>query len=230
MNESIMPYKKPSADLHRKSPRIFLISLAIALAVTVPMLFFPLHCGENGERSISPPPVIVLLQNIMETRQVVRTPAPRKTFIPSAQPIASDKAIIPDNVTIPDTKLDTEAVPQAPPTLLVPYKGGADTLQSTPGEGKSSNEFIPPKRINTIIPEYPEMASRSGIEGTVYLKLLVNSRGMVDSVEVQRGPKVFQKSAVDAARATKFTPARKNDTAVAWWVFLPFRFVIENNE
>ena len=228
MNESIMPYKTYSADLHRKSPWIFLISLTIALTVTVPLLFYPIPHHENGKKVISPPPVIIMLQNIAETRQVIRTPAPKKTFIPNAQPIPSDKVTAPETATIPDTKLDMSAVPQAPSALLVPGKEDGVIKEDIIQEKIIINEFVPPKRIQTIVPEYPEMASRAGIEGTVYLKLLVNSRGEVDSVEVQRGPKIFYKSAIEAAKATRFTPAIKNDKAVAWWVFLPFRFVIEN--
>jgi len=233
-NESIVPHKVPSADLHRKSPWIFLVSLGISLVLTVPLLFFPFYGHESGGKKFTPAPVIIMLQNIPETRQVLRTPAPPKPFIPSAQPIASEKTAAPEAVTIPDTKLDREAVPQAPPALLVPDKGGADTLKSAAAAEKSIYEYLevkePPKRIRTVVPEYPEMASRAGIEGTVYLKVLVNSKGLVDSVEVQRGPKIFQNSAIKAAQFTTFAPARQNDKAVACWVILSFRFVRENRE
>jgi periplasmic protein TonB len=231
-NESIVPHKDPSADLHRKSPWIFLISLAISLVLIVPMLFFPFHNLDKREKNFIPAPVIITLQNIPEPRQVVRTPVPPKPFIPSAQPVAAPKAVEPEAATISDTKLDREAVPQAPSAILVPEKGGADTLKSAPVEDKSIYDYLevkdPPKRLKTVIPEYPEMASRAGIEGTVYLKVLVNSKGFVDSVEVQRGPKIFQNPAIKAAQSTLFSPARQNNKAVACWVILSFRFVKEN--
>jgi periplasmic protein TonB len=231
-NESIVPHKVPSADLHRKSPWIFLISLGISLVLIVPMLFFPFYSLERGEKKLTPAPVIITLQNITEARQVVRTPAPRKPFTPSAQPVAAPKAFEPEAATIPDTKLDGEAVPQAPSAILVPEKGGADTLKSAGVEEKSIYDYLevknPPKRIKTIVPEYPEMASRAGIEGTVYLKVLVNTKGLVDSVEVQRGPKIFHNPAIKAAQSTLFSPAKQNDKEVACWVILSFRFVREN--
>ncbi len=79
-----------------------------------------------------------------------------------------------------------------------------------------------------IVPEYPDMAKRAGIEGTVTLKVLVNKTGVVDSVEVIDGPSVFRESAVEAGKATKFTPAKFNDRPVACWVIMPFKFQLDN--
>ena len=71
------------------------------------------------------------------------------------------------------------------------------------------------------------MAKRAGIEGTVTLKVLVNENGDVDSVEVEEGHSIFRKSAIEAAQAAKFTPAKYNNKAVKSWVLMRFRFVME---
>jgi periplasmic protein TonB len=225
-----MTYRIASTDLHRNSPWIFLVSLGISSIVIVSFLFYPIPYSENQKKVVAPLPVIIELQNITETHQEIHASKPSKPFIPNAQPVSADKVVPPESITIPDTKLDREAVPQSPAGNPAGEKEGTDVKQTASSEDKPVNEFVPPKRINTIVPDYPEMASRAGIEGVVYLKLLVNSAGFVDSVEVQRGPKIFQRSAIEAAKATRFTPAKKNDKTLAWWVYLPFRFIIENKE
>jgi protein TonB len=226
-----MTRKRPGSSLHRQSPRIFLSCLAAAAAFTAIVLILPLPRIDSAERNVTPPPVIIQLQNIPETRQVMRTPAPPKPFIPQALPIASDE-ILPDRITIQDTRLDLAESPVAPPAILMPDSGaaGGAGIPSAEGEEQEIFEYFnveePPKRKNTVSPEYPEMAKRAGIEGTVLLKVLVNRTGAVDSIEVQSGPSIFHKPAIAAAKATSFTPARQNDKAVSCWVVMPFRFVV----
>lgn len=226
-----MPFQLTNRGLHSRSPQIFLVCLAGALFLTALLLTLPLPLPDSDSRKASPPPVIIQLQNIPETRQVFRTPAPSKPFIPDALPIASDD-LVPDTITIEDTKLDLSEAPAAPPAILVPGSGGTAAPSAAAEESEIYEYFNveePPKRSGAVQPDYPEMARRAGIQGTVMLKVLVNTKGLVDSVEVQSGPSVFHKSAIAAAKATRFDPARQNDRAVPCWVIMPFRFVSQGN-
>jgi len=206
-----------------------MVCLACAAALTGFLLFLPLPAPDTNQRNMTPPPAIIQLQNIPETRQVYRTPAPAKPFIPDALPIASDD-LVPDTVTIEDTRLELSEAPAAPPAILTPGTGGS-AVPSAEAEEKEIYEYFnveePPKRSAAVQPEYPEMARRAGIQGVVTLKVLVNAQGSVDSVEVQNGPTVFHKSAIAAAKATRFEPARQNDKPVPCWVVMPFRFVAQ---
>ena len=133
-----------------------------------------------------------------------------------------------DDVTIESTELDFNANPPPPPPLMVLAPGSGETAVEV--EEEIFELFAveeEPKRINSVVPEYPEMAKRTGIEGTVYLKVLVNKKGLIDSVSVIKGPKVLHKSSIEAARAIKFTPAKHNDKPVSCWVIMPFRFILE---
>ena len=227
-----MAYNSNIPDLHERSPRIFLACLAAATLVTAIFLILPFPESRPSGRPPVAPPVVIHLQNIPETRQVVRTPAPPKPFIPSALPVAADD-IPPDTLTVPDTRLDQDAAPVAPPAILIP-ETGVNTPPTAAREEREVFELYSveekPKRLNTVVPDYPDMAKRAGIGGTVFLKLLVNREGHVDSVEVQKGPEVFQKAAIEAARKTLFSPARQNDRPVACWVVIPFRFVLKRGE
>ena len=217
-------WKEPSADLHRKSPRIFLLCLFCSIIFTLNLLYIPYTQQANITKKIQAPPVIITLQNIPQTRLTIPTPAPPKPFIPNSQPIEVDEDILPDKITIEKTTLDFDQYPPSPPTQFLPEIGSSHEEQEI-FEYYAVEEQ--PQRINAPAPMYPEMAERAGIQGTVNLKVLVNQKGYVDSVVVINGPTVFHSASVDAARATTFTPARQNDRPVACWVVMPFRFVLK---
>ena len=225
MKTSTIGFKNPSADLHKKSRTFFLFSLILSIIFTTVILHVSLPHRETPEKKVEVPPVIIQLQNIPRTRQTMIIPAPHKPYIPGSIPIEVDDELIPDEITIEDTSLDLDTAPPAPPGLFIPGVGAA-VEENEIFEYFSVEEK--PFINNTIIPEYPEMAKRAGVEGSVFLKVLVNQKGFVDSVEVIEGPSVFHKSSIEAAKATTFTPAKHNDRPVSCWVIMPFRFVLEN--
>ena len=151
-------------------------------------------------------------------------PALPKPFISSGTPAEIDD-LLPDDITIEDTKLDIDAFPEAPPVVFMPDIGVSEEEKEF-FELDEVEEI--PKRLKNIIPEYPVIAERAGIQGTVTLKVLVNEKGIVDSVEVIEGHSIFRKPAIDAAKATTFTPAKYNDRAVACWVIMPYRFTLQD--
>ena len=125
MNTSTVGFKTPSADLHKKSPRIFLFSLISAVIGTVVLLNVPFPVHESSNEAFTVPPVVITLQNIPETRHIVRSPAPPKPFITPGLPVEVDDEIIPDDITIEDTSLDLDSAPDAPSVILVPDSGAS---------------------------------------------------------------------------------------------------------
>ncbi len=80
-----------------------------------------------------------------------------------------------------------------------------------------------------VWPIYPKEAKEKGIEGTVYVKLLVNEKGVVEKAIVEQSDaEIFNKVSVDAAMKWKFKPALKQGLAVSTWIMLPFRFTFSN--
>jgi len=95
----------------------------------------------------------------------------------------------------------------------------------------SAEEFTPydepPVQLNEITYEYPPLARQAGIEGTVWIKALVDKNGSV------RNALVFKKSgssagfediAKEGAFKIKFKPAISNKQPVAVWVVYPVHF------
>jgi len=222
MTSSTIGFKTASADLHRKSPWIFIVSLIVSGTLTFVMLVMPLPERKKMTAPVRPVPVVIHLRNIPPTRHIVRAPAPPRPFITPAIPVETHE-IIPDDITIELTSEDTDVTPDLPSVLLVQDTGAAE-------EENEIFEYFAveeePQRINAVKPEYPPMASRANIEGTVFLRLLVNREGAVDSVKVEKGPKVFHASAVKAARSTNFKPARQNDRPVSCWVIISYKFEV----
>ncbi|MCI0691706.1 M56 family metallopeptidase [candidate division KSB1 bacterium] len=84
-----------------------------------------------------------------------------------------------------------------------------------------------PQIVHQVTPVYPVIAKKAGIEGTVWLKILIREDGRVEKVEVFKSTKSemgFDEAAIAAAQKFEFEPALKNGQPVATWVALPFRF------
>lgn len=84
-----------------------------------------------------------------------------------------------------------------------------------------------PKFHQQIRPAYPSLARRRGKTGTVLLRLSISETGQLTKVEVLEDPgSGFSEAAVEAVRASSFTPARHNGRPVAVKAILPVRFTL----
>lgn len=88
----------------------------------------------------------------------------------------------------------------------------APPVQSAPAMS-NAQEVMP---LNEVLPEYPDMARRRGIEGFVRLGFTINAQGRVENIEVlQAQPaNIFDRSARRAAARWRFTPSMENGIAV----------------
>jgi protein TonB len=95
------------------------------------------------------------------------------------------------------------------------------------------DEFIQvdkmPQPITRVDPVYPELAVKAGIEGKVYVKVLIGKDGKVIDAIVMKGegeqPGVgMEETALAAAKQWTFTPAELQGKPVEVWVALPFAF------
>jgi protein TonB len=95
------------------------------------------------------------------------------------------------------------------------------------GERKVVSEQIPtPKLVKKARVEYPEDLRKRGIEGRVYLRVLVDTTGRVGDVQVLRssGYPEMDSAAIRAAWQYKFEPAMEDGRKVRAWVNIPFLF------
>jgi len=87
---------------------------------------------------------------------------------------------------------------------------------------------VKPQIVKSVEPEYPELAQKAGIEGQVFVKVLVDEQGNVIEAHVLRSTNpIFNEPALKAAKQFKFTPGKQRDIPVKVWVAIPFHFQIE---
>jgi len=86
-----------------------------------------------------------------------------------------------------------------------------------------------PAFLEKAIPGYPMLARRLGREGLVVLRLTIDEQGYLTSLEVIEDPGYgFSEAAVEAARKSRYAPARVNGSPSPCRALLPVRFELKD--
>ena len=95
-------------------------------------------------------------------------------------------------------------------------------------------EFVPydetPMPLNEGTYKYPPLAKQAGIEGTVWIKALLDRNGNVRDAFVFKASGCdlgFEKEALEGAFEIKYKPAISNNEPVAVWVVYPVCFKLK---
>ena len=85
---------------------------------------------------------------------------------------------------------------------------------------------VQPRALHEIRPEYPDVADRQKLSGTLRLQLKLEADGRVTDVDVVSAspPGVFEESAIKAFRDARFAPAQKNGRPVRALVLIEVVF------
>lgn len=167
----------------------------------------------------------------------------------TAQPVAVAPAAALPSVAIPIPVPDEQAPPEqtiATQTEMANVNpvgtgtGTGDSISVSGGpveipkeiqeEDPDPGAYVPvekdPEAVQMKQPTYPELAIRAGLEGTVYVKVLVNKSGRVEKAIMVKndGMNVFDEPALAAAKQWVFTPAIMNGHPVKVWVVVPLKF------
>ncbi len=83
-----------------------------------------------------------------------------------------------------------------------------------------------PKMTHYETPDYPTIAQRAGLWGTVWVKALVDTEGKARDAVIAKtsGERLLDQAALDAAIKNKFEPAVFRGEAVAYWVTYKVEF------
>lgn len=116
-------------------------------------------------------------------------------------------------------------------------RGGGPAGSGTPGAtgayggpgpfGYAAHDVdVRPAVRHRVPPEYPDPARRTGTQGRVVLRLLVDEQGRARHVSVLEATPggIFEQCAMDAVARWTFTPGTRGGRAVPTWVHLPLRF------
>jgi len=81
-----------------------------------------------------------------------------------------------------------------------------------------------PKKILHVAPEYPIIAQRAGVEGTVILEAILDVTGKVVQVRVIRSHPLLDDAAVKAVQQWRYTPTELNGVPVPVLMTITVRF------
>jgi protein TonB len=106
-------------------------------------------------------------------------------------------------------------------------------IQSGEKEYPGEDDFIiidtPAQMIQETTPVYPDSAIAKKIEGTVWIRALVDKTGKVVEAKVIRCTTKncgFELAALEAAKKCVYTPAMQNGKPVAVWVAYKVQFAL----
>lgn len=99
-----------------------------------------------------------------------------------------------------------------------------------------TDQFVPhdtePVLLNPedCLPKYPEMARKAGVEGKVWVQILVDKKGIVRDAIIASESGVsagFEEAALEAAMKRKYSPAMQNKNPVAVWISYKVSFKLK---
>lgn len=224
--------------------RHILYGWVVALSViSIPTLMISVWPVEQAPPGGDEPVKRDTVSVVWDTRDVVITPD--KFVGPCGQPPTnqSDAGRFTENVVIIDDDIvidnETEFGSSAG------YEDGSFVEDDPFGFGGGGVVFVPdtteyrfnsaeldrpPVLIAMDQPDYPSLAKRVEVEGKVLLHILVDDRGRVVEVRIEKEDNPgfsFGENAARAAWSAVFSPAIANRQPVRCWVAIPVEFTME---
>jgi protein TonB len=88
-----------------------------------------------------------------------------------------------------------------------------------------------PSPTKQVPPKYPEDAKKQGIQGKVYLKVLIGTDGVPKDARVIKSDAVqLDSAALKSCMQWRFKPATYKGEPVEIWVVIPFNFVLDKDK
>lgn len=212
--------KKPKADL-RKYYTVFLQLGMVAVLLIFIVAMKVEFVSEKPNVNLSEEQEVVKMEDVTQTKQEEKPPPPPRPQVPVEVP--NDEIIEDQSIDINAEMNMDEPLDMPPPPKeeeeeedffmavenMPELKGGLAGLQ---------------KKIN-----YPEMARKAGIEGTVSIQFIVNKEGKVEDPRVLRGiGGGCDEEALRVVKEAEFEPGRQRGKPVRVQYSLPIRFQLQN--
>ncbi len=174
---------------------------------------------------LGPPPSVASRQVQVKVSQEIAAP---KFTLPEAVP---DEEVSEDFVVVSQEELAEISSP-----VLSEGEGSGNIQIDIPMEEyiPTPDEFVAveerPVKIQDAPLKYPEIARKAGIEGSVWVKVLVDKNGSVMDARIAKESGAnagFEEAAIDAAKLCKWKPAMQNKQPVRLWVTYEIKFQLK---
>ena len=222
--------KNPKADLERWKSTLFMIGLVISLGVV--LAAFSVTQKKSAVDELQRlEDVDFEDEDIPVTRQEqppeVKPPPPQQTI--EVLTIVDDNTEIEDEFEMDDVEADDDTQveivdlgddeeEEEPEIFFI-----VETMPEFPG-----GELGLRKYIATHV-KYPNIARENGIEGKVYVRFCVTSKGTVEKVSIARGvDPILDKEALRVVKALpKWKPGEQRGKKVNVWYTVPINFQLQ---
>ena len=207
------------------------VGLALAVGAHVIAVIALLNYQPVRTALIETAPIMVnLITPIVEKPQEPPKPLPVKPRVQQQQP----KPPEPQQLIVATAEAPAPVVaPTPPPPAPAPAVAAAIVSQPIVVVTPPPAPVIPPNfnadYLDNPPPLYPAVSRRTGEQGRVILRVLVNVRGTPDKVELNSssGSSRLDDAAIDTVKRWRFVPARQGDQPVAAWVLIPITFTLK---
>ncbi|HTQ79539.1 MAG TPA: TonB family protein, partial [Thermoanaerobaculia bacterium] len=167
--------------------------------------------------------------NLASGAAVNPAPVPRPAV---EMPAETAKPTEPQRAEPVPAREEPPPAPAPPPKAVAPPaqepRETAPAPSVRPGDlAMSGPGVVPPELVSFSKPEYPPVARRMGVEGTVVVSVLVDENGRVEDAKLTSPiPQNvgINEAAVKAARAAHYKPAVKDGVKVKMWTRLKIPF------
>ncbi|MEM1056837.1 MAG: energy transducer TonB [Bacteroidota bacterium] len=225
------------ADLRREYRLHLHLGAAMALLVVLAAFSVPTPPPEEPVDLLPVDPEPLEFVDVPPTAE---PPPPPPPPAPPPPQIVSDDAVLAETVEAFDIEAFEHVAPRrpaapgppAPPPPITPPALPTPPIEEPTDEGFFVGVEIEPTLIGGIEGlqsrvTYPELARRVGAQGTVFVQFIVERDGSVTDAAVLRSPHdSLSEAALDAIRASAFTPGVQQGVAVRVRYTVPVRFVL----
>ncbi len=212
--------KKPEADLRQYYTVFLQLGMVVVLLLFIVAMKVE-FVSDKSNVNLSEEQEVVKMEDVTQTKQEEKPPPPPRPQVPVEVPndeIIEDQSIDLDAEMNMDEPLDMPPPPEEEEEEedffmavenMPELKGGLAKLQ---------------KCVN-----YPEMARKAGIEGTVNVQFIVNKEGKVEDPKILRGiGGGADEEALRCVKQAEFKPGRQRGKPVRVQYSLPVRFQLQN--
>jgi protein TonB len=211
--------QKPEVSLKFKYKK----TLELAIVISLALLIVVFQASKKIEHQVKKDLKVeakITVDDIPQTEQTKPPPAPSRPAIP----IESEDEDIPEDETIESTEINLNELPPAPPPPAE--------------ESDEASIFVaydePPEPIGGFAAiqknlVYPEIARKAGVEGRVFIKVLIDQQGRVVDTQVVKslGNNGCDEAAISAIKSVRWKPAKQRDKPVKVWVSIPVVFMLK---
>lgn len=179
--------------------------------------------------------------NVIMASVVMDTPAP-----PAPQPQPPKPQAQPKPKPLPQPKITPQlqhmpvvsstAPSEAAPVVPTPPSSPATAAASASGTQRPSTSAptvtLPSTNadyLNNPAPSYPRMSRRMGEQGTVVVRVFINTEGHAEKAEIRitSGYIRLDDTALDTVKRWRYVPGTRAGVPEAMWFNVPIRFVLD---